>query len=207
MKSGYLVAAIGLSAAFMSYVALDSFLKNPARNALNQSARSELDVTPVTASKQQSAQEFDMPSTALANEPSRISRSQSMRSSALTNLIHANHTQFNQNKDRGLSIVRFGATWCPPCREMVPELERLAEKNPDVTVMVIDIDQQQKLAEKYSVESIPHTILFRNGRKVESWVGFQSKEAMQFAVDRESHTASQTGGVTPGSVQQNPFSK
>lgn len=68
-------------------------------------------------------------------------------------------------------IVKFGASWCGPCRRLDPELDRLASTG-DVTVVRIDIQRSRDLARHYRVSSIPHLFLFHNGALVAQRKGF-----------------------------------
>src|SRR5262245_38915028 len=69
-------------------------------------------------------------------------------------------------------VVDFWATWCAPCRELGPVLERLANENPGQFLLVkIDVDQQPGLAQAFGVQSIPHVFALRNGQLVDQFMG------------------------------------
>ena len=59
-------------------------------------------------------------------------------------------------------LVDFHATWCPPCRALAPELERLAETHADrVRVATVDVDANPELVERFEIASVPSLLLMR----------------------------------------------
>lgn len=73
---------------------------------------------------------------------------------------------------RGKVLVDFFATWCGPCRMLMPVLEDLAKEKGDLTIVEIDVDKFQDLAGRYGVQSIPTLILFENGKEIDHSVGY-----------------------------------
>lgn len=77
-------------------------------------------------------------------------------------------------------LVDFGATWCGPCKMMSPVVAQIAEEQAGkVKVGKINIDEEQELAVKYNVMSIPSFMVFQNGQVIESSVGAQPKAALE----------------------------
>lgn len=76
-------------------------------------------------------------------------------------------------------LVDFWAPWCGPCRMQAPILEKFAEANPEVKVVKINVDDNQKLAMDFNITSIPSLIVFRNGEAVNCAIGLQSKGALE----------------------------
>ncbi len=73
-------------------------------------------------------------------------------------------------------LIDFWASWCGPCRMMSPVIDAIAEEMKDeVKVCKINIDEEQNLAVKYNVMSIPTFIVFKDGKEAGRSVGVQDK--------------------------------
>ena len=79
------------------------------------------------------------------------------------------------NSDKKV-LVDFYATWCGPCKIISPIIEEVAKENPEVKFVKVDIDANQKLAEKYEVVYIPTLVVIENGKEITKSVGAISKE-------------------------------
>lgn len=76
-------------------------------------------------------------------------------------------------------LIDFWATWCGPCRMMAPVVDEIAKTMSDsVKVCKVNIDDNQALAEKYEVMSIPTFIVIKNGEETGRTIGVQPKEAI-----------------------------
>lgn len=72
-------------------------------------------------------------------------------------------------------LVDFYATWCGPCKAMAPELEKLAQQQPDdLKVIKIDVDRNPKAAASYQIRSVPTLMLFSKGKVLWKQSGFKS---------------------------------
>ncbi len=83
-------------------------------------------------------------------------------------------------------VVDFFATWCPPCRELKPTFESFRTKyEGSITFVSIDVDNNQELAARYQVQSIPTLVFIApDGRELGRLVGLQSPADLQTAIDR-----------------------
>lgn len=76
-------------------------------------------------------------------------------------------------------LVDFFATWCGPCKMMSPVVEEIAkEMQGKAKVYKVDTDEEQNLAIKYGIMSIPTFIVFKNGEPVDKAIGMRDKEEL-----------------------------
>jgi len=75
-------------------------------------------------------------------------------------------------------LLDFWASWCGPCRMVSPIIEEISNEVPSVKVGKINVDEQQELAGKFDVMSIPTLIVMKNGKVVDKAVGARPKEAI-----------------------------
>ena len=77
-------------------------------------------------------------------------------------------------------LVDFFATWCGPCRQMLPLVTELSEEMSDtVKIAKLDVDEAPNTAEKYEIQSIPTMILFKNGQVKAMHNGASTKAELQ----------------------------
>ena len=81
-------------------------------------------------------------------------------------------------------LVDFYADWCGPCKAMSPVVEALAEEYAGkIKVGKINVDNNQDIAMKYGVMSIPTFIFFKDGKNVSKTVGMQTKRELVNAIE------------------------
>ncbi|MCA9066363.1 MAG: thioredoxin [Planctomycetaceae bacterium] len=79
--------------------------------------------------------------------------------------------------DDKLVLVDFWATWCPPCQQMIPEVESVkATWKEQLEVVKLDVDDNPELSVHFNVESIPTVLLVRNGRILQRVEGFTTAD-------------------------------
>jgi thioredoxin 1 len=83
-------------------------------------------------------------------------------------------------------LVDFWAEWCGPCHAVAPVLKRIAEEREgELKLVKVNIDEERELAMRYGVMSIPTMILFRDGEPAAAVAGAQPKGAIERALGLE----------------------
>lgn len=96
--------------------------------------------------------------------------------------IVLNNDNFNKEvlESDELVLVDFWATWCGPCQMIAPVVEQIAKEHSDkLKVGKVNVDDNQELAIKYGVMSIPTLMFFKAGNLVNTVVGFHSKSELE----------------------------
>ena len=87
---------------------------------------------------------------------------------------------FEEEVKEGLVLVDFFATWCGPCKMMEPVISKIAEEyKGKVKVGKVNVDDENELAMKYQISSIPTLILFKDGNPIKSLIGLSSKTEIE----------------------------
>ena len=96
-------------------------------------------------------------------------------------LINVNNKNFEDEviKSEIITLADFNATWCGPCRMLKPVLEQMATESDDYKIVSIDVDENEDLAIKYQVSSIPCLILFKDGKEINRVIGLRSKSEIE----------------------------
>lgn len=84
------------------------------------------------------------------------------------------------NEDSGLVLVAFAAQWCAPCRALTPVLEQLEKTYAGkLTVAKVDVDASPVTRDRGNIKSVPSLLLFKQGKRVTSWLGFHEHDELQ----------------------------
>ena len=86
------------------------------------------------------------------------------------------------NSDKPV-LLDFWASWCGPCRMVLPMVEQLAEEREDVKVGKINVDEQPELAGQFGVFSVPTLVVMKNGQVAKTAVGARPKHAIEALLD------------------------
>ena len=76
-------------------------------------------------------------------------------------------------------LLDFYADWCGPCKMQSPIIDEIAEEKQDVKVGKINVDENQNLAGKYGVMSIPTLVIIKNGEIAGQFVGLTGKDQIE----------------------------
>jgi thioredoxin 1 len=94
-------------------------------------------------------------------------------------MMQLNESNFDQETSTGFVLVDFYADWCGPCRLMAPTLSKLK----DVDVMKVDIEENQALTDRFSVDGIPTFVFMKDGKEMDRLVGVVTQQELQSKVD------------------------
>ncbi|MEA3374456.1 MAG: thioredoxin [Campylobacterota bacterium] len=87
---------------------------------------------------------------------------------------------FDETVKEGVSLVDFWAPWCGPCRMIAPVIEELAEAfDGTAKICKVNTDEEQDVAVRYGIRSIPTILFFKDGEQVDQMVGAASKQAFE----------------------------
>jgi thioredoxin 1 len=81
--------------------------------------------------------------------------------------------------DQGTVLVKFGATWCGPCKLLTPLLEKVSKEFPTVKFCAVDVGNDQQLPTNFHVQSVPTVILFKGGKVVDRFSGVPSPDKIK----------------------------
>lgn len=96
-----------------------------------------------------------------------------------------NTSQFRGDVEngKGIVVVDFFATWCGPCKMLTPVFESLGEEmRNEARFVKVDIDESLEIAQKFNISTVPTMMIFKDGKAVESLVGFMPKEKIKAKV-------------------------
>lgn len=94
--------------------------------------------------------------------------------------ISITDANFQKTISKGIVLVDFWATWCPPCRIQGPIVDELAKEIGDkATITKLDVDHNKNAANTYGITNIPTLIIFKDGKEVKRFVGVQQKETLK----------------------------
>ena len=92
---------------------------------------------------------------------------------------------FNETIAEGVTLVDFWAEWCGPCRMMGPIIEELAEKlDGQYRICKVNVDNENELAARYGVMSIPTVILFKDGKELDKRIGVHPIEEFEGMLEK-----------------------
>lgn len=72
-------------------------------------------------------------------------------------------------------LLDFWAGWCGPCKSLSPIIDEISAEYPEIKVFKVNIDEEQELASKFDIMSVPTLLIIKEGKVVNQSVGLKSK--------------------------------
>lgn len=84
-----------------------------------------------------------------------------------------------------LVILDFYAQWCGPCKALAPILEGISKKyDGKIKIVKVNVDEEESIAAKFGIASIPTVIFFKNGKTATSFVGLRSASEIEKMIEK-----------------------
>jgi len=90
---------------------------------------------------------------------------------------------FDEVIAKGIVVVDFWAPWCGPCRQFGPIFEEASNEIPTATFAKLNIDENEEVAQKLGIMSIPTVVFFKDGQEVDKFSGARPKEELRKRVE------------------------
>ena len=98
--------------------------------------------------------------------------------------VELNSSNFESTINEGVTLVDFWAPWCGPCRMIAPIIEELAEDfDGKATIAKVNTDEEQDIAIKFGIRSIPTLLFFKDGKVVDQMIGAAGKNVIADKID------------------------
>ncbi len=101
-------------------------------------------------------------------------------------MLELNKSNFVKETEKGVVVVDFSASWCGPCKMMIPIFEEVSKEMKDVKFTKVDVDDNPDIAQKFGVMGIPTFIVFKNGKEVDRSTGAVPKSSLKAKLEAAS---------------------
>jgi len=113
-----------------------------------------------------------------------LEKNKEQKTESIITLTSSSFNKFLENTNLPV-LIDFWAEWCMPCRIMEPVMEELARDYAGKAVFArVNVDENPEVASRYNIMSIPHFIIFRNGRPIERIVGAVGRGPLEDALKK-----------------------
>ena len=92
-------------------------------------------------------------------------------------VINLSNKEYEKDLEKSYKVVilDFWASWCGPCRMMSPIIDEIANENKELKVCKVNVDEEQELAKKFNIMSIPTIVVMKDGKVINQVVGVVDK--------------------------------
>ena len=98
-------------------------------------------------------------------------------------VLSVTNVQFDEVISKGVVVIDFFANWCGPCKMIAPIVEELDEEMSNVKFIKVDVDKNPQIANQYKIVSIPTLKIFKDGKLINTLIGFKTKDALKIDVE------------------------
>jgi len=81
--------------------------------------------------------------------------------------------------DNGISLVKFAATWCAPCKTVASTIQKIQPEFENISFQEVDVDDVPNLAKDYKIRSVPTVIVFKDGEEYTRVLGALKVDALR----------------------------
>lgn len=100
----------------------------------------------------------------------------------MAKIVNTSNFRGTVEESNKVVVVDFFATWCGPCKMLAPVFDTLSEELTDADFVKVDIDQSLELAQKFGITTVPTMMIFKDGKVVDTLVGFMPKDNLKAKV-------------------------
>ncbi len=96
-----------------------------------------------------------------------------------------NTDTFDSHVKSGVTVIDFWAPWCGPCKMLAPVIEQISDEyGGRLQICKVNVDDNQNLAARYGIMSIPSVLVFKDGEVVDKMVGSRPKSQIKEMIDK-----------------------